>query len=195
VKLTPQQRRNAALRVAAGKSTEAEEAVRLKVHRSTISREVAKLAEEAKAATPAATQQPATSEGKTPLEIAREAAQGPPTKEASAAIAQAGLDDAKFCCETLGNYKAAGVYLAAQFSGVPSDEPTLTKIAPLSEMAKGVIAQNASWLAPMLRQQGGKEALYVILGIEALLAYVAIRGLAKMRPTKEEEKKPDEKVA
>ena len=198
MKLTAKQRRNAALRVAAGQSSEVEEAARLGVHRSTVSREVAKLAEESKSATTSATQQKATGATpagkeeakpeKTPLEVAREAAQGTPTKEASAAIAQAGLDDAKFCVETLQNYKSAGVYLVAQFSGVPSNDSTLQQLAPLSEMSKGAIAQNASWLAPLLRQQGSKETLYVILGIEAFLAYMMIRTLAQKYAPKEEKK-------
>lgn len=199
--ITPEAWRAAVIRIATGQSTETEEAARLKVHKSTVSRKVEKIAPTLKtaadpAAQPGATKptpesKPAPSAGKTALEIAREAAGGIPSAEVSKAVTQAGLEDAKFCVDTLQNYKAAGVYLVAQFSGVPADEPALPRVGQLSEMAKGVIAQNASWLAPMLRAQGSKEVFYAVMAIEALLGYMAIRKLAKQyAPPPEPESRP-----
>lgn len=197
MKPTDAQLRDAVIRIAAGQSSETDEAARLKVHKSTISRAVKKIGPSLKgdAATAAtkttgspAAPVPGQKTEKTPLEIAREAAAGTTSAEVSKAVAAAGLEDAKFCIDTLQNYKTAGVYLVAQFSGVPSEEPALPRIGSLSEMAKGVIAQNANWLAPMLRAQGSKEVLYAILGIEALLAYMSIRHLAaKYAPPEEPE--------
>lgn len=173
--------KEAVLRIAAGQSTETAEAKRLKVHKSTVSRKVAELGPKLKGATDATGATNATkptAEGKTPLEIAREAAKGAAGPEVLKALATAQLEDARFCVETLQGYKSAGVYLVAQFSGVPSTDQTLPGVAKLSEMAKGVIAQNAHWLAPALRAQSSELVLYCVLGIEAFLAYMVIRGLS-----------------
>jgi hypothetical protein len=122
--------------------------------------------------------------GKARLEAARSAAGVSASELVADAAASAKVDDASFCCETLAGFKTAGVYLGATVQGIPSDEPALPKIAKLSDMARGVIAQNAGWLAPMLRKQSGPEMLYGILALEAVLAFMGLRRLAaRYRPT------------
>lgn len=201
-KISAKLKENACLRILAGKATVVDEARRLGVTRQTVHewvREYKAAHPEAVAApeeTPAPPpQQAPAAEAKTPevlqgeeLERARRAAGvGPEPAKVADAVAAAGVDDARFCLETIGHLKSAGVYVFAQVSGVPGTEPTLAKIAPLSEMTKGVIASNATWLAPILRRQSGPEMLYAFLGIEAILAFLAVRGIAaKYKPREEE---------
>lgn len=194
--------REAVIRIATGQSNETDEAARLKVSKATMSRAVKRIGPTLKDPKTAGTAETAAKDativgrippktGKSPLETAREAAAGSTAPEIQKAAAQAGLEDARFCIDTLQNYKTGGVYLVAQFSGVPGNDPILPKVAELSEMAKGVIAQNASWLAPVLRAQSSKEVLVAILALEGFLAYMMIRGLASKYAPPEEPAKAE----